>query len=452
MKKFLKWATALLIPLGVVGGIYASRVVYNQLLVSESALAYNNTYTLDLGSSVLPNSNIDTLSMQAVYSSSTISGISFTDGKASTGSVTVTNNTLLIGVAGSNTISVASNTFLSGKGSYFDLNYIRFLDGDLWNVGASSAATAVSIKNAINAYGGTSGVFSASTATADGVVTVTCVTAGAACNNYTLTSSTSAALTPGATTFSGGRNHPILIVAGYPLTEGTEWTHGATAALTAKSISDAIQAQSILVGLIASTWTAGGVVTATSTATGSGKNYALWSSTYSSLTPFATQMKGGTDSGIETANSKILSTNHGFSTALPVLFTKSAGTPPGALIDGTTYFAIKVDANSFKLAASTANAIAGTGVSIGTQTAQGGGAFALAPLGIAGTPGFKWQASNDGTNWYDLSVSSVTMTSLAAASTLWDFSSVNYRYIRLNVVAPSAGGINLVVTGVGRSN
>jgi hypothetical protein len=454
MKKLFRWAIALLIPFCVAGGIYASRVVYNQLLVSETALAYDNTYTVDLGSSVLPNSNVDTISMQAAYSSATISTVSLTDGKASTGTITVANNALLLGVAASNTLTVSSNTFLSGKSVYFDLNGTRFLNGDLWNVGASSAATAISIKNAINTYGGTSALFSASTATADGVVTITCVVVGAAGNNYTLSSSTAAALVRGAAKFSGGRNHPVLIVAGYPLTEGTEWTHGATAALTAKSISDAIQAHATLGGLIGSTWTAAGVVTATSTTVGAGKNYSLWSSTLTSLTTFAPQMKGGVDSAIVTASSKISSVSHGLTTGLPVLYTLSAGTSPGTLVANTTYYVIRVDANSFKLASSQAHAIAGTAVAIATQTARGGGIFSLAPLPIAGTPSFKWQSSNDGTNWSDLAVSSVTMSSLAPASTLWDFSEVtiNFRYLRLNVVAPTAGGINLVVTGVGRSN
>ena len=451
MKKFLKWATAHLIPLCVVGGIYASSIVYNQLMVSEGALAYNNTYTLDLGSSNLSNSNVSSLSMQAVYSSATISAISFNDGKASTGSITVTSNSLLVGTTGANTITISSNSYLSGKGTNFKLNYIEFDDGGTWNVGASSAATAISIASAINATHPSADVFFA-TSNALGVVTIYCKDIGSACNNYTLTSSTQAAMKVSTAKFTGGFNHPVLMLAGYPLTEATEWTHGASASATAKSISDAIQAHSVLKTLISSTWTAAGVITTTSTAVGSGKNYSLWSSTYSSLTPFAPQMTGGSDTSLDTTNSKIISSGHGITTGLPVLFAKTAGTAPGALVSGTTYYGIKVDSKSFKLASSSVNAIAGTAVSIGTQTATGGGTFTITPLAIAGTPSFKWQASDDGTNFYDLAVSSVTMTSLAPATTLWDFSTVNYRYIRLNVVAPTAGGISLAVTGVGRSN
>ena len=51
----------------------------------------------------------------------------------------------------------------------------------------------------------------------------------------------------------------------------------------------------------------------------------------------------------------------------------------------------------------------------------------MAPLTIAGTPSFKWQSSNDGTNFADLSVSSVTFGSpYTAASTQWDFGTYNY--------------------------
>jgi len=96
--------------------------------------------------------------------------------------------------------------------------------------------------------------------------------------------------------------------------------------------------------------------------------------------------------------------------------------------------------------------VAGTKVSIATQTATGGGTFGLTPLTYAGTPSFKWQASNDNLSWSDVAVSSVTMTSSTTASATWDFGSVNYRYIRLNFLGPTTGGVALTVIGVGRSN
>jgi hypothetical protein len=163
-------------------------------------------------------------------------------------------------------------------------------------------------------------------------------------------------------------------------------------------------------------------------------------------------MTGGAASNVVTASSKLNVTAHGLTTGLPVLYTAPAGTSPGALVANTTYYAIRVDANNFYLASSQANAVAGTKVSISTQTARGGGSFVLTPLAIAGTPSFKWEYSNDNANWSNVSVSSVTMSSLAPATTTWDFGTVNYRYLRLNVVAPTAGGISIVITGIGKSN
>ena len=42
--------------------------------------------------------------------------------------------------------------------------------------------------------------------------------------------------------------------------------------------------------------------------------------------------------------------NHGFSTQDPIVYKAGGSLPISGLTDGTTYFAIRVDANSFKLA------------------------------------------------------------------------------------------------------
>jgi hypothetical protein len=448
MKRFLTIAAACASLLASIAVVHAARVIYNQTLVNETALAYNNTYALDLGSSPLAWSNIDSLSMQAAYSSATISAVTFTDGTPSTATITISSYSALSAAKGSNTLTVVSTTVLSG--SQFVLNGRPFNEGDLWSKKASTTLTAVNITNAINADSEVDSIFSA-TNTAN-VVTITCRSSSTACNNYTLTSSTPAALTAGAAKFKGGKNEGVLIIAGQALTNNTDFIAATSNAVTAKAISDAIQANSILASEIKSTWTAAGVVTATSAVVGAGIRYNMWSSSYTAMAPFAPQFYGGTASNIVTASSKLNIAAHGFTTGLPVLYAKTAGTDPGALVSGTTYYVIKVDANNLKLASSQANAILGTAVSIATQTAQGRGSFSLTPLAIAGTPAFKWQYSNDNSNWVDMSVSSVTMTSLAPATTVWDFGSITYRYIRLNVTAPTAGGISLVVTGVGRSS
>lgn len=142
-----------------------------------------------------------------------------------------------------------------------------------------------------------------------------------------------------------------------------------------------------------------------------------------------------------------------------VLYTSST-ISPSPLVNQTTYYVIPVDRSSFKLATTLNNAKAGTGIVITSSgTAH---TYTLAPLAITGTPSFKWQVSNDGTNFndytansYNVTVSSVTMLSytLGGASTVWDFGPFDFTWIRLNAIAPTQGGIQLKCTpnGEGQS-
>ncbi|MDA9824248.1 hypothetical protein N9D03_01270 [Alphaproteobacteria bacterium] len=70
----------------------------------------------------------------------------------------------------------------------------------------------------------------------------------------------------------------------------------------------------------------------------------------------------GSDSGaVNVAGDTITISSHGFSTGDAVTYAgELAGTAIGGLTDGTTYYVIKSDDNSFKLATSHANATAGT--------------------------------------------------------------------------------------------
>lgn len=447
MKFVRTFLTTCSLMLAMTGLCRSAQVVYNQALVNETALTYNTTYTLDLGNSILPWSNIDTLSMQAVYSSATISALSFIDGTKSTGTVTVSSYPVLVGVRGTNTITVSTNTSLTGV-SFF-LNGSQFKQGDLWSIGASSAATAINISTAINAFAPSAALVSAST-TSLGVVTLTCISTGIACNAITLTS-TKSSLRAGSALFTGGRNNGFLVINGTVLTQATDFTAATSSSVTGSNLVTAINGNTAIGAvIIASSSTATpGVVLATSTAVGATTNYGWFSSSAAALSCSNNRLYGGTDSAISVATDKITSSGHGFTTGLAVLLTKTAGTIPTGLTTNATYFAIRSDSSSFKLATTSTAAVAGSAVNITAIT--GSGSFTLTPLAITGTPSFKWQGSNDNTNYNDVAVSSVTMSSLAAATTIWDFGNVGYRYIRLNVVAPSTGGIALVVTGVGKS-
>ena len=60
----------------------------------------------------------------------------------------------------------------------------------------------------------------------------------------------------------------------------------------------------------------------------------------------------------------ITANNHGFSTQDPIVYKAGGSLPISGLTDGTTYFAIRVDDNSFKLATTSANAGTGTALTI----------------------------------------------------------------------------------------
>ena len=60
----------------------------------------------------------------------------------------------------------------------------------------------------------------------------------------------------------------------------------------------------------------------------------------------------------------ITAPNHGFSTQDPIVYKAGSSLPISGLTDGTTYYAIRVDANSFKLATTSVNAGGGTALTI----------------------------------------------------------------------------------------
>ena len=56
--------------------------------------------------------------------------------------------------------------------------------------------------------------------------------------------------------------------------------------------------------------------------------------------------------------------SHGFSTGDPIMYKAGGSIPISGLTDGTTYFAIRVDADNFKLATTSGNATGGTALTI----------------------------------------------------------------------------------------
>jgi hypothetical protein len=88
---------------------------------------------------------------------------------------------------------------------------------------------------------------------------------------------------------------------------------------------------------------------------------------------------------------------HGLSDGLKVRLTTS-DTLPDPLLVATDYFVIVVDEDNFKLAASLADAQAGTAI---TLVDAGVGDQTVTPTALAGA-NIKFQQSNDGVTWVDI--------------------------------------------------
>lgn len=132
------------------------------------------------------------------------------------------------------------------------------------------------------------------------------------------------------------------------------------------------------------------------------------------------------DTAVDPTTDAITSTAHGLTTGLLVrVAADGGGTLPTGLAAATDYFVIVVDANSFKLAASLANALATTPVPVNI-TADGSGAFTLTPTAIAGS--LVLQASNDGSNWAAVTNGSLTID--GAESFFFEKADAAYLFLR----------------------
>lgn len=346
-------------------------------------------------------------------------------------------------------LSVASLNFTGGReqqltSSVLTINGTPYRNGYLWKTADTSSGTATSIASMVNNITGLSATASSL------VVTLTATTAGAAGNNFTITSSTPTAMTAGSANFTTGRSSASVTINGTTLMSGTDWTTGASTGATAQAISNAIVASAALSGVVTSTWT-NNVVTVTSALTGLTKNFAI-SSNVGGIAASGALMTGGTDSAYFLNGTNIVLPNNGFTTGTSVRYSTGVVAITG-LTNQSTYYVISVDANNIKLASTYANSLAGTAITLGSASLTGPHTFTLTPPTLTGTASFKWQESNDNTNWVDMNVSSVTFSSpYTSTTTFWDFGYLTPQSIRINFVGPATGCISLQVIGNGKSS
>ena len=186
------------------------------------------------------------------------------------------------------------------------------------------------------------------------------------------------------------------------------------------------------------------------TATVVGINYTLATSTPTAVS--VAGMTGGVASDINYITDTITATND-FITGLAVLFSTSPGRGLTGLSDSNVYYAIPTP-TTLQLATTKLNAIGGTAIDISSTTYPGWATYTLTTkyTGTGDTPfSFRWQASNDNENWYNLDVASITITGATAPTNyLWDLGFTTYKYIRCAVKAGMYGAIRLKLQGYGK--
>lgn len=432
-----------LIAAGLVVAIAAmvkSAVIYNAALVSQPGLAHDATFPLNLQAT-----GVASMSAQATYSSATFSPESLTDGQQSTGSFNVASNSGLAAAAATNQITVTSTSGL--QGATLTLPGVVLTNGIDWAAGATTALTAQSLAAALSARTN----LLVSCAVGSSVIYATAPANGSYYNSWAVTTNAASSISIAHATLTGGADNAKVAVNGVVLQQGMSggWNLGGSASLTATAIANAINANALLSKIV--TATPSGTSVNLVSALANVNAFPLSSSAPSLIAPSGAAMTGGVAPSASLASSEISIPGNAFTLALPVLY--SAGNVQlGGLTDQTTYYAIPLADGNLKLADSQAHALAGTFVTLTSSTTQSSANTAtLAALPIAGTPSFKWQVSNDGSNWSDLAISSVTVSSYSnpPASTLWSFGALPFNFIRLNVVGPTAGGLSLNVSVVG---
>lgn len=434
MKKLI---TAAFLLAGGIGLLHALGL--NGLVINEPGLAYSKRIVLNLAAN-----NVTTLSATAAYSSTTFHTSTFSTGQISTGSITIVSNTLLTPASATNHITVTSTAgaanssivvpFTTKPGAYV------FLSGRQWNYKATTALTAASIASAL----ATVPWLSVSVA---GNVIYTTATAGAFYNGVPLTTNSAGTLTVANPTFTGGNSAAVFYVNGYAFQANRDFVVGGSAGTSATNLSNAINAKNTLNGWVLAA-PSSAVVNLQSKKAGAIYNFPLATSNTSAGTVSAAALYGGLTPAWNVNSGAISLTNHGFTLALPVLYTLGSGAPAiGGLTGNATYYVVPIDANTVGL--SSTSAVAQTGVYItltSSSTLTAAKNYSLAPLAwVTGSAGFDWEVANAATGpWTPLNVSSVTYSSPGTMA--WDFGPVGFSFLSLNVTGPTSGGLGIQVT------
>ncbi len=185
---------------------------------------------------------------------------------------------------------------------------------------------------------------------------------------------------------------------------------------------------------------------------GTYNNFPMATSNSSAISVVHPTMVGAVNPAWVLGGKNITLPAHGFTLALPVLYSTGTGAAAiSGLTNQTTYYAIPMDANTVQLATSSAQAVLGVGtVLASSSTLTAAKSYTLAPLAwSAGSAGFDWETSNDNSTWTPIATSSVTFSNGGAGSIAWTLNALAPRYLSLKVTGPTQGGLKLAVTASG---
>lgn len=219
------------------------------------------------------------------------------DGTPSTGSLTVVTPSALASASASGSATVVTTTALTG--ARVSIGPYVFVAGREFAVGASTAATATNLKNAINASG--QNLVVASYSPGNTVITLTAVDIGTLYNGVTLRASDAGVLSVSGANLTGGQDNAIVTINGIPLVQGRDWFKQDVASNTAVNLAASINLSPDLRQLVRAAWPGGssGVVFLRSATTPLA--YTLASSAGSALTVSAATMTGGSSGNITLA-------------------------------------------------------------------------------------------------------------------------------------------------------
>lgn len=168
------------------------------------------------------------------------------DGTPSTGSFSIVTNGSLASASATGVIAVVTVTDLTGV--TFSLGPNQLVAGRDFVVGASTMASATSLKAAINALPNPS--VTADYDIGDATITLTAVSPGTLYNSVSLVTSDAAKLSVSAATLTGGLNNASIRINGVSLVQGRDWFVADVSSNTALGLAAGINANPILNRLV----------------------------------------------------------------------------------------------------------------------------------------------------------------------------------------------------------